>query len=204
MQITMAYWLTLLGWGLMCWCGCAPAWHPAGLGDLALQPGRYLERYYRSPNLDPTAGEYQVEAFSLEQVQGLGQDQARTLFNEELLQAMAANGLKVSREKPRFVLTGRVDRLRVATPTWRFLSGRAQADLRVVGEIRQGQEVVFAFVDEVAINPPVNPQHRPPLETDLIARLVVRRFTTNLLNELLLPAKAEPRPGAPAAPGPTR
>ncbi len=72
---------------------------------------------------------------------------------------------------PTLILSGVVDRLVVASPTWRFFSGRGHADLRVLGEIRRGQEVVFAFQDEVTINPPVNPKHRPPLESDLIARL---------------------------------
>jgi len=200
MQTTRPYWLALFAWGVMLWCGCAPAWHPGGLGGQALQPGRYLESYFRSPNLTPTGGEYQVEAFLMEQVVGLGQEQAGTLFNEELLKGLAANGLKVGREKPLFFLSGRVDRLRVSSPIWRFLSGRAQADLRVEGEIRQGQEVVFAFTDEVAINPPVNPRHRPTLEPELIARLVVRRFVSNLMNELLLPAKDASQEQGPAGP----
>lgn len=190
-KYVLALWLC----GVMVVAGCAPAWQPAGLEGVNLQPGRYLQKYYRSPDLDPTAGGYQVEAFPVEQVQGLSLDQARALFNEELVKAMAANGLKVNEDKPRFGLSGAVDRFAVASPAWRFLSGRGQADLQVVGEIRRGQEVVFAFQDQVTINPQVNPRHRPTLEPDLIARQAVRRFTMNLLNELLLPSGDEPGAG---------
>ena len=105
---------------------------------------------------------------------------------------------------PTLILSGVVDRLVVASPTWRFFSGRGHADLRVLGEIRRGQEVVFAFQDEVTITPPVNPKHRPPLESDLIARLVIRHFTANLLNELLLPPKNETEESTPAAASPHR
>jgi hypothetical protein len=202
MWTTIPYWPVLL-WALL-WCGCAPAWHPGGFEGLALQPGRFLQKYYRSPHLDPTAGEYQVEAFPVEQVRGLGQEQARALFQEELLKALAANGLKVGQEKSRFILGGKVDRLQVASPSWRLLSGRAQAELRVAGEIRQGQEVVFAFQDQVAINPPVTPRHRPTLESDLIARLVMRQFVANLMNELLLPVRDEWQANVPAAAPPAR
>jgi hypothetical protein len=197
-------WLALFFCGALVLCGCAPAWQPAGLAGVALQPGRYLQKYYRSPDLDPVAGGYQVEAFPVEQVRGLSLDQARALFNEELVRAMAANGLKVNEEKPLFGLSGAVDRFAVASPAWRFLSGRGQADLRVVGEIRRGQEVVFAFQDEVSINPQVNPRHRPALEPDLIARQAARRFAMNLLNELLLPAGHEAGENIPVPPPSTR
>jgi hypothetical protein len=73
-----------------------------------------------------------------------------------------------------------------------------------VGEIRRGQEVVFAFQDEVVIAPAINPRHRPTLEPDLIARQAVRRFVMNLLNELLLPPGHDSGESLPAASPPTR
>jgi hypothetical protein len=197
-------WLALFLGGVLVMGGCAPAWQPTSLEGVALQPGRYLQKYYRSPDLDPVAGGYQVEVFPVEQVRGLGTGQAGVLFNEELVKAMAANGLPVNQEKHQFVLSGAVDRFAVASPTWRFFSGRGHADLRVVGEIRRGQEVVFAFQDEVAINPQVNPRHRPTLEPDLIARQAARRFAMNLLNELLLPPGKESGEGVPAGAPATR
>jgi hypothetical protein len=200
------YWLVLCCCGVIWLGGCTSAWQPGGPAGFAMQPGRYLQKFYRSPDFEPATAVYQAEPFPVERVSGLSQDQASTLFNDEVLKAMAANGLKVNQEKPQegqgkatCVLSGNVDRFMVASPTWRFLSGRGQADLRVVGEIRRGQEVVFVFQDEVAINPPVNPRHRATLEPDLIGRLAVRRFAANLVNELLLPAGKEPGETRPAA-----
>jgi hypothetical protein len=184
--------------------GCTPAWQPTGLGGLTLEPGRYLQKYYRSPDLDPAAAVFQVETFPMEQVEGLSLEQSGRLFNEELLKAMAANGLKVSGEKPQLVLSGVVNRFSVASPTWRFLSGKGSAHLRVVGEIRRGQEVVFAFQDEVNIAPAINPRHRPVLELDLIARQAARRFAWNFLNELLLPPQPESGEIIPAPSPPLR
>jgi hypothetical protein len=164
------------------------------MAALELQPGRYLQRYYRNPEFQPTGGGYQVETFPVDQVRGLSPRTAQTLFNEELLRALQANGLRVNQANPTFALAGQVHRFTVASPTWRFFSGRGQANLRVAGEIRRGQEILFAFQDEVDIAPAVNPRHQPPLEPDLIARQAARRFAVNLLNEMLLPPHPGPRP----------
>jgi hypothetical protein len=233
------YWLALCFCGLIWSGGCAPAsWQPRAFDGVALEPGRYLEKYYRSSNFEPAAAVYRLETFPLEQVDGFSLEQARTLFNEELFKAMTANGLKVNRQElagskvkpatepevpqanqakslirpqashkeptPTLTLSGVVDRLVVASPAWRFFSGKGHAELRVSGEIRRGQEVVFAFQDEVIVNPPINPKHRPPLEADLIARLAIDRFTTNFLNELLLPPKNDTEAGIPATAPPNR
>ena len=219
--------------------GCSrAAWQPRDFGGLALGPGRYLDKCYRNPTLNPAAAVYRVEIFPVEQVSGISQEQAQALFYEELIKAMTANGLRVNQGEPEerrvkpgakaaepqagqalglfkpqkspegpapvLTLSGVVDRLAVASPTWRFFSGRGNASLRVAGEIRREQEVVFAFQDDITINPPVNPKHRPPLEADLIARLAIRRFTADFLNELLLPPKTETEVNIPAAAPPDR
>jgi hypothetical protein len=215
MWISSRYWLALCCCVLAWLSGCAPARHPAGFAGLSMEPGRYLQKYYRNPHFEPATAVYQVEPFPVEQVSGIGPEQARVLFHEELLKAMIANGLQVSqteapagRQKPKegqgksiptVIVSGVVAKFVVASPAWRFLSGRGHVDLVVVGEMRRGREIVFAWQDEVTVNPPVNPQHRPTLEPDLMARLAVRRFTTDLLNELLLLPKKEPEAGVPAA-----
>ena len=159
-------------------CGCAPAWPPAGFVGVPMEPGRYLQKYYRSPNFEPAAAVYQVEPFPVEQVSGLGTEQARALFHEELVKAMIANGLQVSqteapasRQKPEagpgeargklrrrpwgsretpnegqgksmptVTVTGVVAKFVVASPVWRFLSGRGHVDLQVAGELRRGRK----------------------------------------------------------------
>jgi hypothetical protein len=205
MAIRISCSLAVLLAGLLVLGGCAPAWQPATLEGVALQPGRFLRKYYSSPDLNPLAGGYQVDIFPVTQVRGLGPSQAEKIVNDELVQAMVNNGLEVNREKPRFVLDGAVHRFTVASPAWRFLSGRGYADLQVVGQIRRGQELVFAFQDQVSINPHVHPRHRPTLEPDLIARQAARSFAVNLLNELLLPTGRVPGEGltAPSLPTPS-
>ena len=97
MWISSRYWLALCFCGVLWTGGCAPAaWHPRAFDGIALEPGRYLDKYYRSPDFDPAAAVYQVETFPVEQVEGISQEQARALFNEELIKAMTANGLKVN------------------------------------------------------------------------------------------------------------
>jgi|GEM_PF-3544207 len=169
-------------------CAGAP---PSG-GDLSyLQAGRYVDRVYRSPSLNPAALSYRIEPLPVTFSQGLNQQEAADLFNAALVQTMQANGLEVTADQQAAVLSGQVEKFTVASPAWRFLSGRGQVEIQARGEIRQGQEVVFAFQDRVKINPAVNPRHQPALERDLLARQAARRLAVNLLNELLLPPRQE-------------
>lgn len=152
-----------------------------------LQPARYVQYAYRSPDLRPAAVRYLVEAFAVDLSQGLSAQEAAVLFQEELVQAMRTNGLKVVEGSPDAVVSGRLARFTVSAPLWRFLSGRGQAHIQASGDIRRGPEILFAFQHTVAINPAVNPRQRPPLEPHLIARQAARRLAQNILNELLLP-----------------
>lgn len=126
--------------------------------------------------------------------QGLSQAQASAIVQEELRQALQANGLRVVDGQPEAVLSGQVHRFQVASPAWRFFSGRGWARLEAHVEIRQGQDIVFACQDQVTVNPAVNPRHRPTLEPELLARQAARRLAANILNELLLfpPLAARP------------
>ncbi|HAY21965.1 hypothetical protein [Desulfobacca acetoxidans] len=173
--------------GMMLLSACTSSWHPSGLSGAPLQSGRFLQKFYRSPDLAPVGAIFQVEPFSVEQVSGFDAEAGGRLFNEELLQAIQANGLTVSGNTPRYILSGQVRRFAIRSPALRFFTGKGRADLRIEGEIRQGQEVVFAFQDEVTIAPAINPRCRPTLEPELIARQAARRFAINLLNEMLLP-----------------
>lgn len=180
--------LFLLAWGLAALCACAAA-RPGGGAGQDLEPGRYLQQVYRSPELQPAAMGYTVAPLPVVLAQGISAQEAATVLQEELLQALQANGLRVNRGNPDAALSGQVERFTVAAPLWRFLSGRGQAQVRVRGEIRRGQEVLFAFQDEVTVNPAVNPRHKPALEPNLLARQAARRLAMNLVNELLLPPR---------------
>ncbi len=150
------------------------------------QPGRYVQYSHRSPDFDPTGLRYAVEPLPVDFSQGLSQAQASAIVQEELLQALQANGLKIAEAQPEAVLSGQVRRFQVASPAWRFFSGRGWARIEALVAIRQGQDIVFACQDQVTVNPAVNPRHRPPLERELLARQAARRLAANILNELLL------------------
>ncbi len=180
----------LLGWGLAALCACTAARPVRSEGEW-LEPGRYVQQVYRSPDLPAATMGYTVEPLPVAFAQGLSTQEAATIFQEELVRALQANGLRVNRGSPDAVLSGQVERFTVASPVWRFLSGRGQAQVQVRGEIRRGQEVLFAFQDHVTVNPAVNPRHQPPLEPNLLARQAARRLAMHVVNELLLPPRQE-------------
>lgn len=151
-------------------------------------PGRYLTLYYSSPDFKPAQLSYRLEVFPLEQVQGLDPSLAARLFQEELATAMANNGLELKAVQASCTLSGAVSRLYLRGPTLRFLTGKSHATLSVAGVIRRGPEIVFAFQDLVNLTLPINPRHPSTLEGELIARQLVHRFISNLLNEMLLPS----------------
>jgi hypothetical protein len=189
MRCTIFLWIAsiwLFGSGL----GCAPAWHPQMLQGLPLVPGRYLTLYYGSPDFKPAQLSYRLEVFPLEQVQGLDPSLAARWFQEELAGALTDNGLALKVEDAQCTLSGTVSRFYLRGPTFRFLSGKSHASLQVAGVLRQGPEIVFAFQDQVQITLPINPRHQTDLESELMARRVIRGFANNLLNEMLLPPLA--------------
>jgi hypothetical protein len=190
-------WGLLLGLVVLVSASCAGV-PPYGGAASDLQPGRYVQRVYRSPDFNPAALTYQLEPLPVTFSQGLSPQEAADLFNTVLVQTMQANGLQIAAKPGAAVLTGQVERFTVASPAWRFLSGRGQVQIQARGEIRQGQEVVFAFQDWVKINPAVNPRHQPGLERDLLAQQAARRLAMNLLNEMLLPPRPEPPDATPA------
>ncbi|MGQ9920057.1 MAG: hypothetical protein ACUVRZ_01880 [Desulfobacca sp.] len=178
--------LFLSAWGLMVLCACTAARPVVGDGQW-LAPGRYVQQVYRSPALSAASLEYTVAPLPVSFARGIGPAEAASLTQEELLQALQANGLRVNQDSPEAILSGQVEHFTVAAPLWRFLAGRGQARVRLRGEIRRGQEVLFAFLDDVTVNPAVNPRHQPAQEPNLLARQAARRLAMNLVNELLLP-----------------
>lgn len=196
MQLIMSLGIALI-WLLGSGLGCTPAWHPPMLQGLPLAPGRYLTLYYGSPDFNPARTSYRLEDFSLEQVQGFDPALAARWFQEELAGALQKNGLALNAEKARCTLSGTVSQFYLRGPALRFLTGKSHARLRVAGVILQGQEIVFAFQDQVQVTLPINPRHQSSLESELIARRLIRRFASNLINEMLLPPLAAPAASSP-------
>jgi hypothetical protein len=192
--------LLFIGGGL----GCAPALHSPDWQGITLQPGRYLSQYFKSPDFSPAPATYHLEDFPLEQVKGLEAGLAARLFQEELRGAMKNNGLNLKPEAAGCILSGQVSLLNLGIPALRWLGGRSNAHLLVTGEIRQGQNIVFAFQDRVNFSLPIDPRRQSSLEPELIARRVIQQFAYNLLNELLLPSPPVSPPEALPSPPPVQ
>ncbi|MFP3868541.1 MAG: hypothetical protein ACLFUU_10330 [Desulfobacteraceae bacterium] len=174
-----------------CW-GCTPAWHPQEIQGLPLTAGRYLGKYYQSPDFRPAQESYLLEDFPLNEVSRLDAALATRLFNEELVTALESNGLILKDEEADCTLSGQILQLYLRGPTYRLVSGKSSATLRVAGVIRRGPEVVFGFADQVQVTLPINPRYPSTMEPELMVRQVMRRFASNLLNEMLLPHPSPP------------
>ena len=159
---------------------------PAPVSGVTLQPGRYLEDYYRAPGFAADQVTYTLEPFAVEKAQGIDPDSFRDLLQTELTQAWEANGLKLKGPKGACRISGTIWRVRVKGAHFRFLTGQISAQLEVSGAITRGDETLFAFSDRVKVSSPLNPGPPAPKERELLLRQAVRAFLNHLLTELLL------------------
>jgi hypothetical protein len=159
---------------------------PAPVSGVTLQPGRYVEDYYRAPGFAADQDAYTLEPFAVEEAQGTDPDTFRDLLQTEMAQAWEANGLKLQDSKGACRVSGTVWRVRIKGEHLRFFTGRISAQLEVSGAITRGDETLFAFSDRVEVNSPVNPGPPAPKERELLLRQAMRAFLNHLLTELLL------------------
>jgi hypothetical protein len=167
-------------------CGCISRPLPSSWGGLPLEPGRYLKEYYRAPDFAADEVTYVLEPFVAEEVQGIGADDFRALFQTELTQTWQANGLKLKAGAGACRLSGTVQRVGVHGSRFRWLLGKISASLIVAGAITREDQTLFAFRDQIWITSPVNPGPPAPKEDELLVRQAVRAFAQHLLTELLL------------------
>jgi hypothetical protein len=66
------------------------------------------------------------------------------------------------------------------------LSGRLFASLTIAGTINRGEQVLFAFQDQINLSSPVSPGLAAPREQDLLLHQLAREAAHHILNELLL------------------
>jgi len=165
--------------------GCMPRLAPATPAGVTLSPGRYLTAYYRAPDFAPAQATYVLPPFAVSQAQGVAAETFQGLLMEELTLAWRANGLKVLPQGDT-VVSGVVQYVAVRGATWRFLTGKVDADLVVSGAITRGGATLFACQDRISLSSPVNPGPPPPKETELLLRQAARTFAVHLLNEMLL------------------
>ena len=165
--------------------GCMPRLAPATPAGVTLSPGRYLTAYYRAPDFTPAQATYVLTPFTVSTAQGVAADTFQGLLMEELTLAWRANGLKVLPQGDT-VVSGVVQYVAVRGATWRFLTGKIDADLVVSGAITRGGDTLFACQDRISLSSPVNPGPPAPKETELLLRQAARTFAVHLLNEMLL------------------
>ncbi len=183
-------------WGLMAalsmmliW-GCAPRMTPILIGDVALQPGRYVTASYRAPDFAANRTTYALEPFTVPAAQGVDPEAFQAQLQAELSRAFQANGLKIDPGSDT-VLGGTVPRLAIRGTSLRFILGKITARLTVEGRITRGAETLFAFQDRITLASPLNPGPPAPKEKELLLNLAARTFASHLLNELLLYWPAE-------------
>ena len=165
--------------------GCAPRMTPTLMGDLALQPGRYVTASYRAPDFAANRTAYALEPFTVPAAQGADPEAFQAQLQAELSRAFQANGLKIDPVSDA-VLSGTVPRLAIRGAYLRFIFGKITADLTVEGRVTRGPETLFAFQDRISLTSPVNPGSPAPKEKELLLNQAARTFAFHLLNELLL------------------
>lgn len=171
--------VTMAGWG------CAPRLSPVLPDGITLQPGRFLEAYYRAPDFASDRAVYVLKTFPVELAQEVAADAFQAILQEELTRAWAANGLKVAPQGD-VELSGTVQYVDLRGASLRFITGKIYVNLVVSGAVTRGRETLFAFQDRLHVTSPVNPGPAAPKEADLLLHQAARTFAVHLLNELLL------------------
>lgn len=180
------------GYILPCLClalflaaGCLkPSLPPPPLG-VEFRPGSYVREYYAAPDFAPTAGRYHVALIRVETLSGAEPEAVSRLFQTEVAQALAANGLAVDPAPADFKLSLIVHRLEVSRAL-RWLRGRISATLALSGTITHRDRTVFAFRDTLRLTSPLAPGPAAPQETQLLLRQLFREAARRMVNQMLL------------------
>lgn len=165
---------------------CVPRPLPTVPAGVTLQPGRYLEGYYRAPDFAADQVAYSLGPCNVAQAQGVAPDTFLPLLQAELARAWEANGLRLGPPEDACLLLVTVQSVSLRSPVLRRLLGRTAATLIVSGAIARGETTLFAFQDRVAVTSPVRSGRPAPKEVELLLREAARTFAAHLLNELLL------------------
>ena len=118
------------------------------------------------------------------------------IFQDELVRAWQAQGLKLGPGENACQLSGTIEGLAVTGARLRWLTGRVHAELAISGAINRGDQVLFAFRDQVHVSSPLAPGPPAPREQELLLRQLARETIYHILNELLLhgnTGESEPR-----------
>jgi len=186
MEMAMFRILLLIFTMLTTVAACGPRPLPATLAGLTLQPGRYIKESYFAPGFKPGKATYALTPFTATAAGGASAALFAKLFQEVLLGAWEAQGLKLSPQGKAYRLDGTIQSLSVRGDRFRRVTGRVHAVLTISGTITHDEQVVFAFRDRVAASSPLAPGPPAPKEKELLLRQLARETAIHLLNELLL------------------
>ena len=165
---------------------CGPLALPPPPAGLPLQPGQYVRASYFAPGFKPEEASYTFTVFTLapgSDSQGIA---FLKVFQDELVRAWQAQGLKLGQGEKMARLSGTIQHLSVKGARLRWLSGRIFASLTISGTITRGEQVLFAFQDQINLSSPVSPGLAAPKEKDLLLHQLARETAYHILNELLL------------------
>jgi hypothetical protein len=157
---------------------------PAGLP--LLHPGQYVQESYFAPDFKPEEASYTFAAFTVSPGSEALGEAFRQALQDELARAWQAQGLKVEQGKNVARVSGTIQSLSIKGARLRWLSGRIFASLTIAGTIARGEQVLFAFQDQVDLSSPVSPGLAAPREQELFLHQLAREAAHHILNELLL------------------
>ncbi len=165
---------------------CGPLVLPPPPAGVPMLPGQYVRLSYFSPDFKPEDVSYTFNEFTVAPDSNALAGTFQKIFQDELLRAWPAQGLKLDHGKETARVSGTIQHLSVKGARLRWLSGRIFASLTIAGTITRGGQVLFAFQDQINLSSPVSPGLAAPREQDLLLRRLAREAAYHILNELLL------------------
>jgi hypothetical protein len=180
MACVLAAFLAALG-------ACGPLVLPPPPASLPLlQPGHYVRESYIAPDFKPEEVSYTFSVFTVAPGSDALADAFLKVLQDELVRAWQAQGLKMEQSKYVARVSGTIQHLSLKGARLRWLSGRLFASLTIAGIITRGEQVLFAFQDQINLSSPVSPGLAAPREQDLLLHQLARETAYHILNELLL------------------
>ena len=181
------FWLTcFLAVSIAALGACGPRLLSPLPADLTFPPGKYVEESYVAPSFKPEDMSYSLSVFAMAPNREAPGEAFLKIFQEELVRAWEAQGLKLGPGKNACRVSGTIQHLAVRGAQLRWLTGRLHADLTITGTITRADEVLFGFKDQVNLSSPLAPGLAAPKEQDLLLRQLAREVAHRILNELLL------------------
>jgi hypothetical protein len=165
---------------------CGPLVLPPPPAGVPMHPGQYVRLAYFAPGFNPEDVSCTFTPFTVTPGSDAQASAFVKIFQDELVRAWQAQGLKLDHGKEAARVAGTIQHLSVKGGRLRWFSGRIIASLTIAGTITQGKQVLFAFQDQINLSSPVSPGFTAPREQDLLLRQLAREAAYHILNELLL------------------